>query len=399
MRTITGRQFGFDVAAAALFALVCGFIMLVNLRGLGSERLQFVPLLLITAAVALRRLSPAVALALAWISAIAQLGLRLDPSIHNLGICAVLFATAAYGGRVLRWFGLASAVAGATVATAYLLVVQSWFGGVSYYPLLFPGQLRDFSLLFIGSLALLVLSWVSGLLIRSTRAGRAAREREEEARHDADLAEYRVVVEQERNRIARDMHDVVAHSLAVVIAQADGARFAASARPEVAVGALETISSVARDALGDVRMLLAELRHDEGSTPQPSVADLDALFGQLRGAGLELRVHESGERRSLGAGHDIAAYRIIQEGLTNALRHGTRGEPVDLTLFWAADALHLELVNAVGSATDTAGVGHGLPGMRERAQLAGGMLEARADDVGHFVVRAGIPFGPAGVTT
>ena len=399
MRTITGRQFGFDVALAGLFALACVFIMVAGLSGLGSERLQFLPLLFIAAAIALRRLSPGAALALAWVSAAVQLGARLDPSIHNLGICAVLYATAAYGGRVVRWLGLASAIAGALVATLYLVVLRSWFGGVSYFPTMFPGQARDFSLLFFGSLALLALSWVSGLLIRATRAGREARASAVDALREADLAESRVVLEQERNRIARDMHDVVAHTLAVVIAQADGARFAASARPAVAVGALETISSVARDALGDVRMLLAELRHDEGSTPQPAVADFNALFAQLRAAGLDLRVRESGSRVGLGAGHEIAAYRIVQEGLTNALRHGAPGQPVSLELDWGADELTIELVNELRPADTTgpvpiAGRGHGLPGMHERAQLAGGVLSVGVEG-GSFVLHAVIPAGVA----
>ncbi|MCL2516867.1 MAG: histidine kinase, partial [Microbacteriaceae bacterium] len=298
------------------------------------------------------------------------------------------------------------AVGGAVVVTVYLIGYQGWFGGLGYLPMLFQGQLRDFFLLFVGSLALLALSWISGLLVRSRRQGRDAAEREEEARHDAEIAEYRVVVEQERNRIARDMHDVVAHTLAVVIAQADGARFAASTRPELAVDALDTIAGVARDALGDVRMLLAELRHDEGSAPQPGVADFDLLFGQLRAAGLDLRVTEEGERLPFGAAREMAAYRIVQEGLTNALRHGAPGEPVEVELMWAADALHIELVNKLPAPlppataqVPTAGAlpapGHGLPGMHERAQLAGGSLIARPDGAGRFVVRAWIPNGAA----
>jgi signal transduction histidine kinase len=189
-----------------------------------------------------------------------------------------------------------------------------------------------------------------------------------------------------------------------VIAQADGARFAASARPDLAVDALGTIAGVARDALGDVRMLLAELRHDEGSAPQPGLADFDGLVGQLRAAGLDLTVREEGERVALGAARELAAFRIVQEGLTNALRHGAAGAPVRLSLIWAADALHLELVNllpaepapstgATPAATASTDPGHGLPGMHERAQLAGGSLVARPDGQGRFVVRAWIPNG------
>ncbi|HEY0247691.1 MAG TPA: histidine kinase [Gryllotalpicola sp.] len=394
MRTLTGRQLGLDAAVAAAFALVC-FVLLYmqDLAGFVS-RGHFVPMTVIAGALVFRRLMPGLALAVAWLGALLQLVVGLDPQIYDIGICAVLYATAAHGGRVVRWLGLVSAVLGAALASVYLIGRLRWFGGLDYVPLLFPGQARDFAVLGFGILTLLVLSWVSGLLSRSLRLSRATSRREELARRDADIAEYRVVVEQERNRIARDMHDVVAHSLAVVIAQADGARFAASARPELAVDALATISGVARDALGDVRMLLAELRHDEGATPQPSLVDLDQLFEQLRGAGLSLEVHESGFRQPLGASHEIAAYRIIQEGLTNALRHGAPGAPVGLSLFWADDGLHVEIANTMRPVGDTgpvAGRGHGLPGMHERAQLAGGFLTAEPDGDGGFRLRTRIP--------
>jgi len=380
VRELTRRELTADAGVAALFAAACLVV------SFNQPRAFVVPLLLIATGVAFRRLLPAGALALVWAGALLQLASGLGPAVYNLGICAVLYAAAAYGGRVVRWLGLASAVVGALLATAYLEWGALWLGGVD--------RLRGLGVAGGGILAVLVLSWVSGQLARTARANRETSRREEAARHDADIAEYRVVVEQERNRIARDMHDVVAHSLAVVIAQADGARFAAGARPELAVPALGTISRVARDALGEVRMLLAELRHDEGSTPQPTVLDFEALFEQLRGAGLELTVHESGERRPLGTGHELAAYRIVQEGLTNALRHGDPAEPVDLTLFWADDGLHIELMNTLRDSADeptALGHGHGLPGMHERAQLVGGFLTAEPDGAGRFRLRARIP--------
>ena len=151
-------------------------------------------------------------------------------------------------------------------------------------------------ILFVASIAVLVLAWTAGLLVRSVRDSREMRRREELANRERELVEYRYVVEQERNRIARDMHDVVAHSLAVVIAQADGARFAARTRPEAAAGGLDTIAGVARGALGDVRVLLAELRHDETDAPQPVLDDLDGLLERVRAAGLDVRFTETGER-------------------------------------------------------------------------------------------------------
>ncbi|MGB3374716.1 MAG: histidine kinase, partial [Microbacterium sp.] len=186
---------------------------------------------------------------------------------------------------------------------------------------------------------------------------------------------------------------IVAHSLAVVIAQSDGARYAAAAQPELAQEALTTIAQTARAALSDVRMLLTQLRHRQGDGPQPTLADLESLFAHVRGSGIEPRVTidpmPPGEPP---ASIQLAVYRILQEALTNALRHG-QGD-VDIRLSWWADRVEIDVRNAVatGSAgTGTAG-GHGLVGMRERAQLVGGTLTAERED-DRFVVRATLPIG------
>ena len=164
---------------------------------------------------------------------------------------------------------------------------------------------------------MLVLAWTAGLLVRSVRDTREIRRREEVANRERELVEYRYVVEQERNRIARDMHDVVAHSLAVVIAQADGARFAARADPEAAIGALGTIAGVARGALGDVRLLLAELRHAEADAPQPVLDDLGDLLEQVRAAGLDVRFTEIGTPAA-------ARHRHTRSPSTASCRRGSR---------------------------------------------------------------------------
>ncbi|MGB4137405.1 MAG: histidine kinase, partial [Microbacterium sp.] len=236
----------------------------------------------------------------------------------------------------------------------------------------------------------LLMSWGAGLLWRQVVHGRETRE--------AQLrAEALAVEEAERVRIARDMHDVVAHSLAVVIAQADGARYAAASDPALAQEALGTIAQTARGALSDVRMLLGQLRHRQTDGPQPTLADLETLFAQVRRAGIEPRVTVDpmppGEPP---AGIQLAVYRILQEALTNALRHGT-GD-VDVRLSWWADAVDIAVSNAVDAGKQTSSGGHGLIGMRERAQLVGGTLQAgpRGD---RFVVTARLPIGspaPAG---
>jgi signal transduction histidine kinase len=394
VRTLSRGKLTTDVVLAVVFALAClPFALLGN-------GVDLVVLAGFTAALAVRRLSPAWSLGIAWAAAILQMVTLRDLQLYDAAVLGVLYSTAAHGGRVVKWAGLASAGAGAVVATVYLALVKPVFGQAAPITQDTIGLAFALGFLFVASIAVLVLAWTAGLLIRSIRDSREVRRREDAANRERALVEYRYAVEQERNRIARDMHDVVAHSLAVVIAQSDGARFAARARPDTAVAALETISGVARGALGDVRVLLAELRHDESGSPQPVLDDLDGLIERVRDAGLDVRYAESGERLALGTGHQIAVYRIAQEGLTNALRHGDAAVPVELRLAWDDAGVDLEILNAMRSDAATAeshGLRHGLPGMRERAQLAGGSLTAEPDADGTFRVRARIPVQPEGL--
>lgn len=390
MRTTLSRgRLTTDIVLACVFALFC---LPFALLGNGFD---LVALAGFAGALAVRRLSPAWALGVAWGAAVLQMIALRDLQAYDLAVLGVLYSTAAHGRPTLKWLGLASAGAGAIVATLYLGLVKPAIDGYVVLSGTENPLSTTFSLgfLFIASIAVLVLSWTAGLLARAVRDSREIRRREEVATRERELAEYRYVVEQERNRIARDMHDVVAHSLAVVIAQADGARFAARTKPEVAVEALGTIAGVARGALGDVRMLLAELRHDETDTPQPVLDDLDELLAQLRGAGLQVDLTESGERIELGTGHEIAVYRIVQEALTNALRHGDATSPVALRFDWDASGVTVTVTNRPDPAAGAPGpraARHGIPGMRERAQLAGGSLSIDADDA-RFRVVARIP--------
>jgi signal transduction histidine kinase len=203
-------------------------------------------------------------------------------------------------------------------------------------------------------------------------------------------------LEQERNRVARDVHDIVAHSLAVVIAQADGARYGAKNVPAPVVEALENIASTARGALTDVRVLLGELRHNQEQGPQPGMNDLDALVRGFRDSGLEVEWNSYGKAVELTDAPALAVYRIVQEGLTNALRHGDRGQPVELVFDWGSTSLAVIVTNGIprGTTVPANAAGHGIPGMRERATLAGGELEASDGTNGRFRVRATIPFTP-----
>ena len=378
LRPLRRYQLVTDLVVAGLYGLLALALELASdapsaLAGVGASLM----VVAFTAAAAMRRLSPGLALALAWAGALLQMGLGRQPSPTDVVVFAVLYTTAAYGTRRVFWAGFASAVGGAVVVSLYL-VVRTLTSPIQ------PADVAAIVGILLAAAFALLLAWVTGALvrtaIRATENGRAQR-----------AAEAETIAEQQRVRIARDMHDVVAHSLAVVIAQADGARYAAAADPEAAAAALATISTTARAALTDVRQLLTQLRHTQAEGPQPRLTDLDALYAHVRAAGVELSVDVDpvppGEPP---AAIQLAVYRILQEALTNALRHGA-DRRVDVHLGWLPDHVELMVRNtrAPDGPAQPSG-GHGLIGMRERAQLVGGSLTAEAQGR-FFVVRASMP--------
>lgn len=387
-RRLSPPQITVDIVVAALFGLIVASVELPFSDGVA-------PVLVVmgmTTVLALRRISPAFALGIAWLTVLIQLTGGMQPVASNLAILAVLYATGRYGETWVRWAGLVSAIAGGVIAATYTAFTVFATG----YDFRNPGSLSSIVVAsVIGSIAaifIFALAWTIGLLVRTSKAAKTEAARRVQAQEQQQLAQQSVVVEQERNRIARDMHDVVAHSLAVVIAQADGARYGQKGDPEAMDGTLATIAETARSALGDVRMLLAELRHRQGEGPQPLLTDLDALFDQMRSAGLDLRVTTTGTEHPLPTGHQIAIYRILQEALTNALRHGDRKQPVQLDLTWQDLGVAVRVINPVASgARPTDALGHGVPGMLERAALVGGWLTAETSDGGLFVVTAFVP--------
>ena len=388
VRDIPRRSLALDIVIAGLFFLL---LLLVDS---GSPSTVLV-LIGFAAALAVRRLSPALALTLAWLAAAVQM-LAGEPVLGgDVAVLAVLYVTAAYAGPATRRAGLISVGVGAVVAGVYLAVAQHGLGYLG--TALADGNVGALawstSMLFFVSLAVLGLSWTLGLLTRSRQTARESKFTQYRALEEQRAAQRAVVVEQERNRIARDMHDVVAHSLAVVIAQADGARYARAQNPGAVDEALTTISTTAREALGDVRILLARLRQDPVTGPQPVLADLDRLVEQMRGTGLDIDWTTTGTPAALGSGAQLAVYRIVQEALTNALRHGDTGRTVALRLDWTSDWVTVTIDNALrlpATPAPRAENGHGLPGMRERALLAGGSLTAEPTG-GVFRVAARLP--------
>jgi signal transduction histidine kinase len=238
-------------------------------------------------------------------------------------------------------------------------------------------------------------AWVIGDRVRGRRSRIAElEERARRAEREAER-ERRLATAEERMRIARDLHDSAGHAINVILVQAGAARLLAEQDPERSRVALETIEEVARETLGEIDRLVGALREDglsSGGAVEPplGLAALEALIERHRSAGLVVSVRSHGPRRPLPPGLDQAAYRIVQEALTNAARHG--GGRADVDIAFESSSLALAVTNPISADRDLGGDGHGIVGMRERAALAGGNLEAGAAD-GVFQVRAVLPYG------
>jgi signal transduction histidine kinase len=207
-------------------------------------------------------------------------------------------------------------------------------------------------------------------------------------------AEAARAVADERRRIAREMHDVVAHSVSVMVVQAGGARRILERDPRRAVEAATHIEDVGRAALTEMRRLLGMMHHgdeDAGRAPQPTLRELDGLIERSRAAGLDVTLVVEGDPRPLPPGKDLAAYRVVQEALTNAIKHAGRAT-TSVTVRWEPSSLELAIVDTGGMAMNGSnGSGHGLVGMEERMRLYDGSLRAGPMRGGGFEVVAKMP--------
>jgi signal transduction histidine kinase len=237
------------------------------------------------------------------------------------------------------------------------------------------------------------ISWLAGFAVReSSENAEAAEQRAQAAERERDFA-TRVAVAEERARIARELHDIVAHAVSVMVLQVGAVRHKLPEEQAEDREALNDVERAGRTALTEMRRLLAAMRREGEEAalgPQPGLDALDLLLAEIGRAGLPVQLHVDGEPFPLPRGIELSAYRIVQEALTNALKHA-QASTADVTLRYGPRALQLEIRDdGVGSST-TDGLGHGLVGIRERVKIYGGEMSTETSNGGGFVLSTRLP--------
>jgi signal transduction histidine kinase len=337
-----------------------------------------------------RRRSPASTLAACFALGLVQLAVgladglqpRVLPGLYDVGIIIAIYSAVAYGPRAARLAAVAGGTAGAVAAVLVWAtsVRDTWNQAFAVCVLFAP----------------VLLAWALGTAARTRRAylvsleDRAARlQREREALARAAVAE-------ERERIARELHDIIAHSVSVMIVQSDGAEAAIEQENTgEARTAVAAIGRTGRAALIDLRLVVGMLRNDrDGAEPQPGIGQLQDLVDNVP---LKVRLQVDGEPRELPQGLALAVFRIVQEALTNTVKHGGQDASADVRLSYESDAVEVEVTDDGHVPGPPGGIGHGLVGhgligMRERTAMFGGTFTAGPRAAGGFRVLARLPW-------
>lgn len=361
------------------------------------------PLLLMTAAIAVAARWPTLSLALTGLLLFGQLVRLVSPmqSTHwaiYLGSFIALGFIAWTGTKQMRVVAISSNTVFAAVM-AFQMLSWRYGAGVGWVPPLHGGDmltLRVYGWQLFSLLMLIAAAcFAAGLLLSLFQERGNLFHARELAQSTLEDTEVDLIVEQERTRISRDLHDVLAHSLAVIAAQADGARYLVKDQPLPVLKALETIAGSARSALLDAQRVIEGVSEDGMTAPQPQMKDITDMVDGMR-SNLRVRDSSSGQPVELSSGQQLAVFRIVQECLTNALKHGGRDTEVRLHLDWSGPGLTLHAASELAHRSEPAETpgrpGRGLAGMRERAHLAGGWLTAGPDGE-HFRVTVFIPYG------
>lgn len=405
-------------AARALLepAIAVVYLTLWTVAELGriSDPLGLSMMIVIAIAIALGRIRPLASLCIIGLLLLLQLATVMQPPESTtwpayFGIMIVIFLVARHGSGRLPWVALALGIPIAAII-AFLMVIPSWVSPSGWTS--WTGQGRDtsgvdeaFVVAALVAFGLYAGAWAAGVALRVYIVQQRSNALLNQTSAELGRAENELTLVKERDRIAREVHDVLAHSLSVVIAQADGARFISAAKPDATRAALEAISDAARSSLIDVRTFIEGLREESGDEPQPTLSDLEALIARVEAAGLDVEVQNFGPAKSMTPAQQLALFRIVQECLTNALRHAGRAAPTRISFDWRGPGLALTVssrcdserrpVDNLPGVPAPTGTGHGIRGMKDRARLAGGWLTAGASDGpdAEFLVTVFLPTG------
>ncbi len=397
-------QWVFDCLIAGLIGIIC----FASTLGGPATVLEAMNILLIVAALVIRRVFPRWSLGLAWLSAVTQIFSVGDVSFAQIGTVIVVYSVVAYGKNWEMWAAAISVVVGSIIGSVRLAMGESMLDPI------FSGSntLVQAIIYLIIILVLLGVAWLLGLVTRSIRRFRAVEAQRENARMEAERSREIAALQYEKAELARDVHDVIGHSLAVIIAQSDAVRFLPESDIEGIKRGVAIIADTARTSLADVRGVLNRIGESESSADadravssraptDPGIDDIPDLIERIRLTGAHLRQEETGVRVRLDVTQELVVYRVLQEMLTNALKHGDRGGEIRVLRAWTHDSLVITVDNAVSSGSiapgQVAAPGNGTVGMRSRLADVGGTLTLRAPVttmLPTFSATAQIPYYP-----
>jgi signal transduction histidine kinase len=384
------NQLAGDTAVAVCFFLVT--LMLGYLVGVGGSWNVGLTVLL-SAPLVLRRAEPEMMLVGTLVVCLVQVAAARPPIVADLAVLVVVHAVSAYSSGVWRYAALVAGIVGAGLGAVI------WSSPISN-----PQQT-------VVVFGLAAVSVGIAFLIGDRQRDRADREHEQtESRAERERLltierdqRSEMAAATERARIARELHDIVAHSLSVIVVQADGGLAASRTKPEVAPQVLATIAETSRDALAEMRRMVAVLRaggapesdHPDYA-PAPTAADLPELVDQVRRAGLPVDLVIAGAERPVGPAVGLTMYRVVQESLTNVLKHAGPQAHAEVSVYYGPADVTVTVLDDGRGAAATAPldrIGNGLLGMRERVELLGGSLAAHPRPGGGFLVSASVPAG------
>ncbi len=399
-RWVRDHPFPVDLALSLLLLL---FLWVGTGAMVGAHALLMVVQVL---PLAIRRVEPFTAALLVAAGCLAQVVLTSNPLGSNIAVLIVIYSAAAHAQERWKSFTvLGLGLGGSLLAAADWVWGSEWAADRS-------SLVIEFMTLFVVLVMLVSTAWVLGDVVRRRKAVVARLREQNEALARDQTQREALAASGERASIAREMHDIVAHSLSVVVVQADGGAYAARAALGREPGAdadrraldqaaqtLETLAATAREALTDTRRLVGVLRESGSAAeyrPAQGLDHLEDLVQRLRDSGIPVDLSVRGGLAGLSRDLDLAAYRVVQESLTNVLKHAGRGATASV------DVLHTPAVLLVRVTDDGAGrgagdgKGNGIIGMRERVEVLGGTLYAGPRTAGGFEVVASLPIQPAG---